>query len=450
MYELKDLIWRGTADKISSGAVVPDLEELKDRYTLKSRYSEDFCLYAECSEKGKMLVPRNLVKKYRYDDRVSGTHFKIKSRFKARNAEQATLVEQGKFRIDAGKSFILSAPTGSGKSYIGTELGLHAQTSVLIIVNKEDLAEQWIKAILACTKLAPDQIGRINGARADHGKPFTIGMIQSLCKYNRYPKKIYHQFGMVIADEVHLLAADKFQQCMYQLPARLRLGLSATPHRRDGRDIVIRAHIGEVEVVGKQLPMKPKIYMLDSRWKLPMTRDRVTGKIVPVTIPVERMTIAAKYMKKSYKRNSRVCAVIANGYKKGRNILVLSESLEHLDNMREMLRDEYAVHPNDLGIYVGGMKSYEREVSLAKRVVLATYAMASTGTDAPWLDMLVMATPRSNVEQIIGRVTRFDEGKPQPVVIDFVDARCGALARTARKRRIFYRTKGFEVEDKSV
>jgi superfamily II DNA or RNA helicase len=75
-----------------------------------------------------------------------------------------------------------------------------------------------------------------------------------------------------------------------------------------------------------------------------------------------------------------------------------------------------------IGFYHGAVKKTELDhVKNNKRVVLATYAMCSEGTNAPHWDTLVLATPRSNVKQAIGRVIRLVQGKRQPVVLDLVD-----------------------------
>jgi superfamily II DNA or RNA helicase len=47
--------------------------------------------------------------------------------------------------------------------------------------------------------------------------------------------------------------------------------------------------------------------------------------------------------------------------------------------------------------------------------------MTSEATDVPWWDCLLLATPRANVTQAVGRVLREYPGKPKPVVVDFVD-----------------------------
>ena len=92
----------------------------------------------------------------------------------------------------------------------------------------------------------------------------------------------------------------------------------------------------------------------------------------------------------------------------------------HLNRLFQMLTNE-GIPGEDIGYYVGGMSKIELSHTKKRRVVLGTYKMCSTGTDVPKWDTLVMATPRADVKQAIGRVLRSVAGKKQPVIFDLVD-----------------------------
>ena len=101
--------------------------------------------------------------------------------------------------------------------------------------------------------------------------------------------------------------------------------------------------------------------------------------------------------------------------------------------------------PAAIGRYVGGLKAEDRRRSGACRVVLASYAMCAEGLDIPRLDTLVMATPRSNVEQSLGRILRLHPDKQTPRVHDVVD-KYSVFAAMGWKRRRLYKRLGFRVE----
>ena len=98
-----------------------------------------------------------------------------------------------------------------------------------------------------------------------------------------------------------------------------------------------------------------------------------------------------------------------------------------------------------MAFYVGGMTEKAREEAKTKPVIWATYAMTSEATDIPWLDTAVLATPRANVTQAIGRVLREWPDKNRPVVYDLVDQGFPILEALANKRLSVYRSLNSEI-----
>jgi superfamily II DNA or RNA helicase len=72
-----------------------------------------------------------------------------------------------------------------------------------------------------------------------------------------------------------------------------------------------------------------------------------------------------------------------------------------------------------VGYYVGGMKETALKLSESKKVIIATYAMASEGLDIKTLTTLIMASPKTDVCQSVGRILRVKHAAP--LVIDIID-----------------------------
>jgi superfamily II DNA or RNA helicase len=65
------------------------------------------------------------------------------------------------------------------------------------------------------------------------------------------------------------------------------------------------------------------------------------------------------------------------------------------------------------------------------------------GLDIPTLDTVVLATPKSDIKQSVGRILRETAGKKnEPLILDIVDA-WGFLYAMFGKRRRVYREGGF-------
>jgi len=73
---------------------------------------------------------------------------------------------------------------------------------------------------------------------------------------------------------------------------------------------------------------------------------------------------------------------------------------------------------------------------------VATYPMCRQGFDKPRLDTLVMATPVTALEQIVGRILRVHPDKQAPLVVDVVDP-YSLFAGEARKRARQYAGWGY-------
>lgn len=88
------------------------------------------------------------------------------------------------------------------------------------------------------------------------------------------------------------------------------------------------------------------------------------------------------------------------------------------------------------------MKDKDLKISEGKKVIIATYAMAEEGLDIKTLTTLIMATPKVDVTQSIGRILR--KKHKQALVIDIVDTHC-LFQRHYTKRKTFYRKQKFKV-----
>ena len=99
--------------------------------------------------------------------------------------------------------------------------------------------------------------------------------------------------------------------------------------------------------------------------------------------------------------------------------------------------------------YVGGMKKKERKDSEENAtILLATYEMAKEAMDIPYLDTLIMANSKGEIEQAMGRVMRRTEYPVErpPLVIDYVD-QFSSFAKQADKRMTFYKKHHYPVKD---
>lgn len=208
-------------------------------------------------------------------------------------------------------------------------------------------------------------------------------------------------------------------------PTQHRLGLSATPDRSDGKMDLVKAHIGPILVVGHMVPMAPKILVKHTGWKVPIVpqrQDDGSWQKTPMRVTPGRMMNVIKAIAADPGRNTEIALFAKASYDAGRRVVIMSDLIEgHLLPLFHYLVAA-GIPGEAIGHYHG--KATAAQHLAAKEtapVVLATYLMCGEGTNVPSWDTLVLATPRANVKQPVGRVIRKVSGKKQPVVLELVD-----------------------------
>ena len=126
--------------------------------------------------------------------------------------------------------------------------------------------------------------------------------------------------------------------------------------------------------------------------------------------------------------------------KEGRNVLILTDRRNHLELIYKMLDGE------SRGFYVGGMKPDQLRDSQEKDIILATFSMAAEGMDIPKLDTVILGSPKSDVEQSVGRVFRKKacDREFHPLIIDLQD-NFSMFQNQCNKRLALYKKMNFTI-----
>ena len=88
------------------------------------------------------------------------------------------------------------------------------------------------------------------------------------------------------------------------------------------------------------------------------------------------------------------------------------------------------------------MKQVDLKISETKQIIIATYSMASEGLDIKTLTTLVLATPKTDIEQAVGRILRVKDNNP--LIIDIIDQH-DIFKKQWAKRRAFYQKNNYKI-----
>jgi superfamily II DNA or RNA helicase len=218
---------------------------------------------------------------------------------------------------------------------------------------------------------------------------------------------------------------------------RYTLGLSATMQRKDGLTKVFKMFLGDI------------VYSEERE-----STDTVLVKAIQyVTQDAEFNAMCYDYRgSPAYSTMiSKLCAfngrsefilqVLAKelALKAGQQIMVLA----HNKCLLEYLHDAIAHRQlATVGYYVGGMKEPALKKSETCQIIIATYAMASEALDIKTLTTLVLATPKTDIVQAVGRILRVKHERP--LVVDIVDSHEVFLSQW-QKRRKYYLANNYTV-----
>lgn len=385
-------------------------------------------------EPEKILVPRYYVSDPPARDsrpdcvRAPGIDFSGRLRDATRQPEAFRTGLEAFQRVGGG---VLSLPCGFGKTFLALAFSAHLKVRTLIVVHKEFLANQWIEKIKEFCPSA--SIGRIQGDVFDTDKDFVVGMIQTLTQ-REFEPGVFDSFGFLIVDEAHHIGAPSFSQLMFKLCPKYTLGLTATPERKDGLTRLLYWFLG---------PEFFRIERTDQKTTKVITLDYTSPAFLE-SPPVTRfgqlnMAGMINILTDLEDRNNLIVQTVTRACEEGRRVLVLSDRREHCFGLHRRLGEKSA-------LYVGGMKEEDLETSSKSPIIVATFQLAHEGLDIPALDTVVLATPKSDIKQSIGRIMRETAGKVNhPLIFDIAD-RWSVFFSMYRKRLKVYREGGFEIQ----
>jgi superfamily II DNA or RNA helicase len=330
---------------------------------------------------------------------------------------------------------LLELPCAFGKTCLALNIIYRLKKKTFIIVHKEFLMNQWIERIQQFLPKA--RIGKIQGPIIDiDDKDIVIGMLQSL-SMKEYPSSIFDSFGLTIIDEVHHISSEVFSNSLFKLVTKYMLGLSATMNRKDGTTHVFKMFLGDVVYKGK--------------------RDEERNVIVHA-IEYQVNDDEFNEVKLDYRGNPAYSTMISKLCEYNRRsefiLKILSDMfiqnpsqqimiLAHNKNILKYLHDAISYRNiATVGYYVGGMKENALKETEGKKVVIATYAMAAEALDIKTLTTLIMATPKTDIEQSVGRILR--EKHSNPIVVDIIDSH-DLFKNQWKKRKTFYKKENYKI-----
>lgn len=316
---------------------------------------------------------------------------------------------------------IIVANPGWGKTFCAINILTKLQQKTLIVVNTIDLREQWIKEIKKCLGI---YAGVVGSNKFNINSNIVVANVQTL---RNKVSEIVNSFGTMIVDESHHTPAPVFKTIVDAINCRYKLGLTATPYRKDGRHVLLGDYFSR-------------------NWFFTEDENRLNPTIVIINTNIEissnSMIPWAKRLNELY-NNPEYTELVLNiadiQAKKGHLVLVVADRVEFLYLCANIMHENSMV--------ITGATENRDFINSGKKILFATTKIFSEGIDMPQLSSVVLAVPINNdtlLEQLIGRACRISDNKKLPEIVDIVlSGRTGT--NQARNRLGFYIRNGYKI-----
>ena len=330
-----------------------------------------------------------------------------------RDYQQEAIDNLKRMREDGKTIALLYHATGVGKTITAATDAKAVDGRTLFLVNALKLASQAKETF---AKVWPEaSLGEYTGSQKDMTQTVIFATVQSISK--DLEKFSPTDFDYLIVDECHHAAANTYQKIFTYFHPKFILGLTATPERSDGEDMLelFHAHKMDLKTAVERGVLVP-IRCIQVKTNIDLTDVRING------IKYNSQDLESKLF--IPERNQLIVDAYLR-YVNGKKTVIFCASVDHAAEIAKLLRDNgvkaEAVSGRDrVGIRDKILKDYET----GSTNVLCACDLLNEGWDSPHTTVLFMARPtmsKTIYMQQLGRGTRRCPGKDDLLVIDFVD-----------------------------
>ena len=332
-----------------------------------------------------------------------------------RDYQQEATKNLQKMREDGKTIALLYHATGVGKTITAATDAKAVGGRTLFLVNALKLASQAQETF---AKVWPEAtLGEYTGSQKDMTQTVIFATVQSISK--DLEKFSPTDFDYLIVDECHHAAANTYQKIFTYFHPKFILGLTATPERSDGEDMLELfqnvAHKMDLKTAVERGILVP-IRCVRVKTNIDLTDVRING------IKYNSQDLESKLF--IPERNQLIVDTYLR-YVNGKKTVIFCASVDHAAEIAKLLRDNgvkaEAVSGRDrVEVREKILKDYET----GSTNVLCACDLLNEGWDSPHTTVLFMARPTMSKTiylQQLGRGTRRCPGKEDLLVVDFVD-----------------------------
>jgi hypothetical protein len=344
---------------------------------------------------------------------------------------------------------VIKAPPRTGKTILAVNIACLLGTKTIVLVDQKEVALQFYAAFCGDEEKGRKAMTNVNRLRKATGKrivaiaqkpeDFDDDLDVVIVNYQKFIftygaerlRKIVKQAGLLVVDEVHGANAHAFAKVVNAFWAKHKLGLSATPKRKDGRHLIVRDVMGPITAIGETTALKPRIEVFPTG----LSKKGYQHK---------SWSGAMKWLNENEERQKIITRLVFKDLRQGHIIIIPVDSRAHQDDVVKRINKQASVNrqkrgegwPKETAVaFHGNLRKDLRAQAVSSidngqaLVLVAIRKMVRQAIDFKLPTMLYVVVPMSAkqgigapmFEQLSTRVCTPSTGKKQPVVRIFID-----------------------------
>ena len=371
------------------------------------------------------------------------TKIEQENEFVPNSMQKRVLKKLKETRINGNKKGLVISATGTGKTYLAAmdikqffEINSNTENKLfkindkksktsnikfLFIAHREELLENAINVFSKVLKIDKNEFGRIYGGLKEIDKSIIFASIQSLRNcYNEFKPSF---FDYIIVDEFHHSMSDSYLKTLSYFNPKFLLGLTATPKRMDGKDILSLCDYNVVDEIGIKEALEEDLIV-------PFHYFGVNDYMINYdNIPYKNGKYNEKILLQNLLLNTRTDYIVEKINKFGfdgdkLSAVAFCQNIEHAFFMKE----EFTNKGYKSAVITANTSSNDRVKILEKFKnkkieILCVVDILNEGIDIPTINLLLFLRPTMSSTifiQQIGRGLRKAKNKDFVTIIDFI------------------------------
>ena len=347
--------------------------------------------------------------------------FPVKKEVREANLAQIeALNELEMTREEGNNKALIVAATGVGKTYLAAFDSM-AYSSVLFVAHREEILNQ---AYHSFSEVRDDNFsfGRLFSGDKEDDSNVLFASVQSLSREETLEKFERDSFEYIVVDEIHHGAAPSYKKIIDYFQPKFLLGLTATPHRLDKKDIFALCDYNLVYDIDL-------FQAINRGWLVPFKYYGIYDSTVDYdNITYLKGRYVSKELEKALSIEKRADLIYKNYLRyRRKRALGFCTSIKHAEYMTEYFMDKgvkaAAIHSDDSSSFHIERKEGVKKLESGDLEVIFSVDMLNEGVDIPSLDLILFLRPTESPTvflQQMGRGLRLFPGKDDVRILDFI------------------------------